>query len=103
MLRTLDAKALDFFGDAKASEHGVILTSGPSQTSATFCSDLSIAQTQSFRLTVNFRLSAPPGSGEADGIAILFSSEAKLGLGGYGLGYSGVGGPGDYAIEGTCA
>ena len=44
-------------------------------------------------------MTAPAGSGEADGIAVVFSPEKKLGLGGYGLGYSGLGGQGDFAVE----
>jgi hypothetical protein len=89
---------MQLFGDTNLHKHGLVLTSGTSQTSAAFAKS-SIKQDQSFRCMVTFRITAPPGSGEADGMAVVFSSEKKLGLGGYGLGYSGLGGKGDFAVE----
>ena len=89
----------DLFGDASRTDFALILTTSSSQTSAIF-NPTPIPQSLSFRCTLQFKLDAPPGAGEADGIAIVFSSEKKLGLGGYGMGYSGLGGPGDFAVEG---
>jgi peptide-N4-(N-acetyl-beta-glucosaminyl)asparagine amidase len=86
-------------GNAKMTNFGIQLTSGPSQTSAVF-SPSPIRQDQNFRCQVTFRLTAPPGAGAADGLAVIFCPERKLGLGGYGLGYSGLGGRGDFAVEG---
>lgn len=85
------------FGDARLAGEGILLTSGTSQTSAAFTAK-PVLQDKSFRCSVTFRLTSP-GSGEADGIAVVFSPERKLGLGGYGLGYSGLGGKGDFAVE----
>lgn len=86
------------FGDASRSGSGVILTTKNSQTSGVFA-DIRIQQTASIRTSVRFKIFAPPGAGEADGMAIVFSQDRKLGLGGYGLGYSGLGGKGDFAVE----
>lgn len=77
----------------------LVLTSGSSQTGAAFF-PTPLSQDRSFRCRVTFRLTAPPGSGEADGMAVVFCPEKKSGLGGYGLGYSGLGGQGDFAVEG---
>ena len=89
---------VEVFGDAKVTSDVILLTGGSSQTSAVFC-PTPVAQDKSFRCRVTFRMTAPPGSGEADGMAIVFASDKKLGLGGYGLGYSGLGGQGDFAVE----
>ena len=94
--------ALKVFGGATITDDGVCLTAGPSQTSAVFI-DTPIPQTTSFRCTLDYRLHAPEGSGAADGIAVVFAPEMKLGLSGYGLGYSGLGGQGDFAVEGAYA
>ena len=80
------------------TDDGVCLTTRPSQTSAVFI-DRAIPQSTSFRCALDFRLHAPEGSGAADGIALIFAPEMKLGLSGYGLGYSGLGGQGDFAVE----
>ena len=85
-------------GSAIPNGSGFCLTSGPGQTGALFHS-AAIPQAQSFRCALAFRMVAPPGSGAADGIAIVFSPEIKLGLSGFGLGYSGLGGKGDFAVE----
>lgn len=90
---------LAVLGDAKVTDDGIVLTSGSDQTSAVF-SDMKLRQTQSFKCDVTFELTAPPGSGEADGIAVVFCREQGVGRGGYGLGYTGLGGEGDFAVEG---
>lgn len=97
VLPELDS-GLYLLGDAKLSGQGAVLTTGPGQTSAVFLPK-AVKQTTSFRCELTFKITAPPGCGEADGMAIVFAPERKLGLGGYGLGYSGNGGPGDFAIE----
>ena len=89
------------FGDARVIDEGILLTSGSDQASAVF-SPATLKQDQSFRCEVSFRLTAPPGSGEADGMAVVFCPERKLGLGGYGLGYTNLGGKGDFAVESEC-
>ncbi|KIR27981.1 peptide-N4-(N-acetyl-beta-glucosaminyl)asparagine amidase [Cryptococcus deuterogattii LA55] len=68
------------------------------QTSAVFHPH-PVDQSDTFSCTVTFRLTSPPGAGEADGIGIVFVPKKALGLGGYGLGYSGLGGKGDFAVE----
>lgn len=75
----------------------VELTSGPSQTSAMF-TDASLPRSKSFRANMSFRIDAAGGG--ADGLALVFTSDRRLGLGGYGLGYSGLGQVGDFAVEG---
>lgn len=90
---------LETFGDARLTDGLILLTLGSSQSAAVF-SPSPLLQAQSFRCQMDFRLTAPPGSGEADGIAMVFCPEKKLGVGGYGLGYSGLGGQGDFAVEG---
>ena len=85
-------------GDAKVINEGILLTSGSDQTSAVF-SPTTMKQDQNFRCEVSFRLTAPRGSGEADGMAVVFCPERKLGLSGYGLGYTNLGGKGDFAVE----
>ncbi|KAK8861540.1 hypothetical protein IAR55_002362 [Kwoniella newhampshirensis] len=89
---------LSIFGNASLVGDTILLTSSSSQTSAVFHPN-SLSQTASYRVKLSFRLISPPGAGEADGIALVFTSEKGLGLGGYGLGYSGVGGRGDFAVE----
>jgi len=91
-------KDVEIFSDARLSNGQIVLTSGSSQTAAAFYPS-AIRQNQTFRCQVTFRLTAPPGSGQADGMAVVFSPEKKLGLRGYGLGYSGLGGKGDFAVE----
>lgn len=76
-----------------------MLTTGNSQTSAVF-HPYPVDQSDTFSCTVTFRLTSPPGAGEADGIGIVFAPKKALGLGGYGMGYSGLGGKGDFAVEG---
>lgn len=50
---------------------------------------------------MTFRLSAPPGSQGADGIALVFLSEPRMGQGGFGLGYTQQDlRAGDFAVEG---
>jgi peptide-N4-(N-acetyl-beta-glucosaminyl)asparagine amidase len=84
-------------GQARHQGSSILLTDGNSQTSGIFL-PTPISQDQDFRCRLAFRLSASQG-GEADGIALVFSPEKKLGLGGYGLGYTDMGGQGDFAIE----
>ncbi|EIW66613.1 hypothetical protein TREMEDRAFT_34776, partial [Tremella mesenterica DSM 1558] len=90
------------FGNPIWSEkEGLILTSGPDQTSALY-SLQPVSQSTSWKLVMDFKFEAPIEAGEsgaADGIAVVFSSERKLGEGGFGLGYSGIGKQGDFAIE----
>lgn len=94
-----DFRGLYSYGDAKMSEsYTLVLTSGIGHTSAAFFPS-PVRQEQSFRFQMRFRLIAPPGAGEADGIAVVFSPVKKMGLGGYGLGYTGLGGQGDFAVE----
>ena len=81
------------------TDEGTLLTSKNDQVSAVF-SNIQVRQTQSFKCEVTFQLSAPPGSGEADGIAVVFSGHKGVGKGGYGIGYTGLGGQGDFAVEG---
>lgn len=90
---------LSVFGDAKLVDNSVLLTLCSGQTSSVFL-PTAISQKTSFRCEVTFKIASPPGAGEADGIAVVFSPERRLGLGGYGLGYSGLGGKGDFAVEG---
>lgn len=94
-----DNQALVTFGDAHWDGSTIVLTTGNSQTSAVFHPH-PIDQSDTFSCTVTFRLTSPPGAGEADGISIIFVPKKALGLGGYGLGYSGLGGKGDFAVEG---
>lgn len=101
LLHDLKSSDVYLFGDAVRAGSGVVLTTRSSQASGVFA-DVRIAQTTSFRATVTFRMFAPPVAGEADGMAIVFSRDRKLGLGGYGLGYSGLGGKGDFAVESGC-
>lgn len=77
----------------------IVLTTGNSQTSAVFHPH-PVDQSDTFSCTVTFRLTSPPRAGEADGIGIVFVPKKALGLGGYGMGYSGLGGKGDFAVEG---
>ncbi|WWC87829.1 uncharacterized protein L201_002721 [Kwoniella dendrophila CBS 6074] len=88
------------YGNARLiNTNTFLLSDGPSQTSSIF-HPKSIPQNQNFRSKVKFRLTSF-NSGEADGIAFIFTKdeESKLGLGGYGLGYDGLGEEGDFAIE----
>ncbi|KAL7421158.1 Peptide-N(4)-(N-acetyl-beta-glucosaminyl)asparagine amidase [Cryptotrichosporon argae] len=94
----VDVDRLELYGHAERREDAITLTSGPSQTAAVF-SATPISQCTSWRMQLEFRLTAPPGCGEADGMAVVLSPERKLGLGGFGLGYTGLGGKGDFAIE----
>ncbi|WVR03834.1 hypothetical protein IAU60_000831 [Kwoniella sp. DSM 27419] len=100
VIRTMNINMDDIrlFGDARKQEKGILITSGPSQTSALFLPS-TIQSDQDFHCSMTFRLTAPPGAGEADGIAVVFAHSPQLGLGGFGLGYDGVGGEGDFAIE----
>ncbi|WVF67140.1 hypothetical protein IAT40_001885 [Kwoniella sp. CBS 6097] len=91
-------ESLHLSGNAKLNDEAFVLTSASSQTSAVY-HPTPIRKTNDFRVLVKFRLTAPPGAGEADGIALIFTKECKLGLGGYGMGYDGVGGEGDFALE----
>ncbi|WRT65646.1 uncharacterized protein IL334_002591 [Kwoniella shivajii] len=96
---------LRIFGNTRINDGTILLTDGPSQTSSVF-HPTPILKQSSFRSTVKFKLTSPEG-GEADGIALVFTSEhynpkeskSGLGLGGFGLGYDGLGGDGDFAIE----
>ncbi|KAK4684910.1 peptide-N4-(N-acetyl-beta-glucosaminyl)asparagine amidase, partial [Tremellales sp. Uapishka_1] len=88
---------VELLGDAKRMAEGYQLTSGSSQISAIFFAR-PISQSQSIRLAVKFKLLSE-GSGEADGFGVVFSGEKRLGKGGYGLGYTGLGGDGDFAVE----
>ena len=90
VVRAMSAPPADF--------RGTVLTSKPDDVGYIFPSDR-IPRGESWRATVKFRLTAPPGQAGADGIAIFFSTEQKLGQGGYGLGYSGIGTTGDFAVE----
>ncbi|OCF34733.1 hypothetical protein I316_03777 [Kwoniella heveanensis BCC8398] len=90
--------SLHLLGSARLNDGCIVLTSGSSQTSAVYCRT-PIRRTDNLHIHCRFRLSAPPGAGEADGIALIFARERGLGLGGYGMGYDGVGGNGDFAIE----
>ena len=91
-------KDLEVKGDARAVGDTILLTSQNSQTSAVF-HPTPLDQKTDFRCQVTFRLTSPPGAGEADGLAVVFTPERKVGLGGYGLGYSGLGDKGDFAVE----
>ncbi|WVQ74506.1 hypothetical protein IAR50_004107 [Cryptococcus sp. DSM 104548] len=94
-----DIDGLVKFGDVQIDSNStIVLTSTNSQTSAVF-QPCPIPQTHSFSTNFNFRLTAPPGAGGADGIAIIFAHEQSIGQGGYGLGYSGAGDEGDFAVE----
>ncbi|KAL0252440.1 hypothetical protein I308_101832 [Cryptococcus tetragattii IND107] len=93
-----DNEALVLFGDAHLDGNTIVLTTGNSQTSAVFHPH-PVDQSDTFSCTVTFRLTSPPGAGEADGIGIVFVPKKALGLGGYGMGYSGLGGKGDFAVE----
>lgn len=84
-------------GDARYRD-SILLTNGADQTSAAF-TRYSFSQDISWRAQISFALHAPDGAGEADGIAIVFSNERKLGDGGSGIGYSGIGDKGDFAVE----
>ncbi|ORX33678.1 hypothetical protein BD324DRAFT_639140 [Kockovaella imperatae] len=92
------SSAISVLGDAIHTIDGVCLTSGPGHTSGVFLG-VPHAQNANFCINVRFRITAPPGSGAADGIAIIFSPEPRLGESGFGMGYSGVGGQGDFAVE----
>ena len=76
-----------------------ILTNKPDQVGHIF-PPVRIPRNLSWLTTLEFRLTAPYGQAGADGIAVFFASEQKVGLGGYGLGYSGIGTTGDFAVEG---
>ena len=89
---------VETLGDAEVKDGCIVLTSGSSQHGAAY-HPTTLSQTQSYRLQTTFRLTAPPGSGGADGISVIVCHEKKLGLGGYGMGYSGLGGHGDFAVE----
>lgn len=91
VIRTLSAPAASF--------QGAVLTDKPGATGHVFPPER-IPRDQSWRALMEFRLTAPPGQAGADGIAVFFASEQKQGLGGYGLGYSGIGTTGDFAVEG---
>lgn len=84
-------------GNAERIGGVVRLTNGPSQTSSVF-SDFFISRSQSVRVIMRFRMG---GEGDgADGMALVFVSQRGVGVGGYGLGYEGLGGEGDFAVEG---
>ncbi|WWC68682.1 uncharacterized protein I206_102616 [Kwoniella pini CBS 10737] len=85
------------YGNTRLTSKGILLTDGPSQTSS-FFNPIPINQHKDIRCKFGFRLTSPQ-SGEADGIALIFSSQKGLGLGGYGLGYDGLGDSKDFAIE----
>ncbi|WWD05783.1 hypothetical protein V865_003866 [Kwoniella europaea PYCC6329] len=87
------------FGDTRLNSSSILLTDGPSQTSMIFNPN-PINQNAGFRSKVKFKLTSD-GGGEADGIALIFVSHLpqSLGLGGYGMGYDGLGGQGDFAVE----
>ncbi|WVW80091.1 hypothetical protein I302_102064 [Kwoniella bestiolae CBS 10118] len=87
------------FGNARVQSSSILLTDGPSQTSAIFHPN-PIPLRSNFRSKVKFRLTSDR-SGEADGIALIFLREPPdtVGLRGYGMGYDGLGGEGDFAIE----
>lgn len=97
-IHDLKHSSVYMLGNSIRSGSSVILTMANSQASGVFA-DVRIPQTQSIKAAVKFRMFAPPGAGEADGMAIVFSQDRKLGLGGYGLGYSGLGVKGDFAVE----
>lgn len=99
---TADAGSVQLLGKAERKEDTTILTTRPDQVSGMFFSQ-PIDPEKSFRVRLHFRLTTPPGSQGADGIALVFSSEMKLGGGGFGLGYDGIGKDGDFAIEGELA
>ncbi|WVQ94740.1 hypothetical protein IAU59_001820 [Kwoniella sp. CBS 9459] len=98
--RSLDSPlaSMHLLGNARLDKKSIILTSASGQTSAMYHPS-PIRKNDDFRVQVRFCLAAPPGAGEADGIALVFARERSLGLGGYGMGYDGVGGDGDFAIE----
>jgi peptide-N4-(N-acetyl-beta-glucosaminyl)asparagine amidase len=83
----------------RAVYRGHVLTDKPDQVGHVFPPER-IPRDKSWKATLKFRLTAPPGQAGADGMAIFFASEQRVGLGGYGLGYSGVGTTGDFAVEG---
>ncbi|WWC60252.1 uncharacterized protein I303_102818 [Kwoniella dejecticola CBS 10117] len=85
------------YGTTRLTSSGILLTDGPSQTSSVF-NPHPLDRDTDCRCKFKFRLTSPQ-SGEADGIALIFSSAMGLGLGGYGLGYDGLGQDGDFAIE----
>lgn len=80
-----------------APGYPVELTSGPSQTSAMF-TESSLPRSASFKAKMTFHINAAGGG--ADGLAVVFTADKGLGLGGYGMGYSGLGHTGDFAVEG---
>ncbi|ORY24400.1 hypothetical protein BCR39DRAFT_561576 [Naematelia encephala] len=85
-------------GDARVESATLLLTDTAGLTSAVFA-DKMIRQNDSFKCSLTFRMTEVSGSGAADGMAVAFCQEAGLGLGGYGMGYSGLGGEGDFAVE----
>nr|XP_031862971.1 uncharacterized protein CI109_001446 [Kwoniella shandongensis]KAA5530043.1 hypothetical protein CI109_001446 [Kwoniella shandongensis] len=100
VIRQVEMKneTLSIFGDARIEGATILLTSASDQTSAVFHPH-QISKTGNYRVNVQFRLTSPPGAGEADGMAVVFTSGRGLGLGGYGLGYTGLGAEGDFAVE----
>lgn len=104
VLRTVFDSAVDepeLFGHIAsigvAPGYPVELTSGPSQTSAMFTQS-SLPRSVSFKATITFHINAAGGG--ADGLALVFTADKGLGLDGYGMGYSGLGYTGDFAVEG---
>ncbi|KAK1927495.1 hypothetical protein DB88DRAFT_478214 [Papiliotrema laurentii] len=95
----LAPSAISCQGDATLSDAGVVLTTRGDQVGAAFAS-ARIPQSTSWRAVMTFRLSAPPGSQGADGIALVFLSEPRMGQGGFGLGYTQQDlRAGDFAVE----
>ena len=88
------------FGNARRSPGGgILLTDGPDQTSAFFF-DASLPRNESWAADLHFRITVPKGKIGADGMALIFTSKRGLGRGGFGMGYDGLGGSSDWAIEG---
>lgn len=90
---------LQLLGDAAREKGATVLTTKSDQVSGMFFAR-PIDPVTSFRARLQFRLTAPSGGQGADGIALVFASELRLGVGGFGLGYDGIGREGDFAVEG---
>lgn len=92
-------QAYSTLGDTEVSSTGASLTRQAGQTSAIFHPQ-TLSQSGSFLVKLQFRMTAPPGSAGADGMALAFLSKPHIGEGGYGLGYSQeTANQGDFAIE----
>ena len=94
-----DDSSVYLLGTATRSEGKVLLTNGPDEV-AGFFPDVSVPRDRLWTVEMKFTMDAVQGGG-ADGMALVFTSDPlpRLGCGGFGMGYDGLGSEGDWAVE----